>query len=149
MEPRTTQRPTLADPADGTDHAEDRRRIADIVRDVETGFNTKDADLAVEHFAADAVAINAVGGLVSGWDELAEAHRVGFAGFLAEQFARYEVGPITFVRPDVAIVLKEAWATDRSGADLDLDHAMRALYVFVKEDGRWWIAARGNTLVAR
>jgi hypothetical protein len=27
-------------------------------------------------------------------------------------------------------------------------HSMIALYVFVREDGRWWIAARQNTLVA-
>ena len=31
--------------------------------------------------------------------------------------------------------------------DLDVGHAMIALYVFVKEDGDWWVAARQNTLV--
>ena len=55
---------------------------------------------------------------------------------------------IRFVRPDVALVRKLAWATDADGKDLDVGHAMTALYVMVKSEGRWWIAARQNTLTA-
>ena len=53
-----------------------------------------------------------------------------------------------FVRPDVALVRKHARAITAEGEPLDLDHSMSALYVLTKEEGRWWIAARQNTLVA-
>jgi uncharacterized protein (TIGR02246 family) len=49
----------------------------------------------------------------------------------------------------VALAFKEATATDADGAPLELDHSMNALYVLVKEDGRWLVAARQNTLVPR
>ena len=49
----------------------------------------------------------------------------------------------------MALAYKEAYATEADGTPIDLDHAMNALYVLVKEDGRWLIAARQNTLVPR
>jgi uncharacterized protein (TIGR02246 family) len=141
----TTSRPTLAEDAD---HRDDIAAIHAVIADVELGYNTKDAVPAVEHFGADALVVNAAGAVVEGWDAIEEAHREGFAGFLKDGFVRYEVGPVTFVRPDVAIALKQARATEEDGTPIDVDPAMRALYVLVRQDGRWWIAARGNTLVA-
>ena len=52
-----------------------------------------------------------------------------------------------FLRPDVALAFKQAWATDADGTDLAADQAMVALYVLVCEQGRWWTAARANALV--
>ena len=54
---------------------------------------------------------------------------------------------MVFLRPDVALAIKQAWATDADGSDLTADPAMVAVYVLVREQGRWWIAARANTLV--
>jgi hypothetical protein len=39
-------------------------------------------------------------------------------------------------------------AVERGGEPIDVGHSMVALYVLVKEDGRWWVAARQNTPVA-
>ena len=55
---------------------------------------------------------------------------------------------MVFVRPDVAVAHKRARATTADGEPIDTDQSMIALYVFVKEDGRWWVAARQNTMVA-
>jgi ketosteroid isomerase-like protein len=52
-----------------------------------------------------------------------------------------------FIRPDVALAFKQAWATDATGELLDPDVAMVATYVMVKHDERWWIVSRANTLV--
>jgi uncharacterized protein (TIGR02246 family) len=144
--PTTTssEPPTLSDT---TDHTADVAEIRRIVGDVETAFNTNDVDLAVAHFAADATATTATGVHITGRDALLDAHRAGFAGALGDQFARYEVVEVTFPRPDVALAHKRAWAVDEHGVDLDVGHAMVALYVLVREGGRWWIAARANTLV--
>lgn len=80
---------------------------------------------------------------------LVEAHQaaVGPGGFLRDQYARYEVEDVTFVRPDVALARKLARAVSAEGAPVDLHHTMSALYVLAKEGGRWWIVARQNTLI--
>ena len=67
----------------------------------------------------------------------------------ADCYARYEVRDVRFVRPDVALVHKEAYAVTAGGEPIDLEHAMNALYVLVKQDGRWLVKARQNTLVPR
>lgn len=144
MNTSTTNRPSVAiagDPAD-------RQAIEDLISDIETAVNTDDVDLAVEHLAGDAWATTVGGHRSSGWDRLLAAHRDAFAVPLRDQHARYHVGDVTFVAPDVAVVHKLAWATDAEGDDLSDEPAMTALYVMVERDGRWWIAARANTLVA-
>jgi uncharacterized protein (TIGR02246 family) len=157
MEPPTVRAPSAPAVTDAgtdptTDHAARRRAdlaaIHQVIADVERGFNTNDAELAVRRFARDASAVAVTGVRTVGLDALLEAHRVGFAGPLRDQFARYEVGDVAFVAPDVALVHKRARAVDADGVSLDVGHAMVALYVLVRRGDRWWIAARQNTLVA-
>lgn len=131
-----------------TDHERDAEAIKRIIADIERGFNTKDPDLSVEHFAQNASAVNVAGVRLSGRDALLDANRRGLAGPLRDQFARYEVGDVVFLRPDMAIVHKRAWATTVDGEPIEVAHSMIALYVLVKEDELWWVAARQNTLVA-
>lgn len=42
---------------------------------------------------------------------------------------------------------RAARATTADGTLIDRDPAMVALYVLVREGGRWWVAARQNTPV--
>jgi hypothetical protein len=56
---------------------------------------------------------------------------------------------VVFVRPDVALAHKHAWAIDAAGERVDVGHAMSALYVLVREGGRWWVVSRQNTLVGQ
>jgi uncharacterized protein (TIGR02246 family) len=128
------------------DRAEDVRAIRDVVADIETGFNTNDAELCVRHFTDDGWSVGVTGVRVAGRPELLAAHRAGLAGPLREQHARYRVGEVSFPRPDVAIAQKYATAVDPAGRPLGVGHAMIALYVLVKDDGRWRVAARQNTL---
>jgi uncharacterized protein (TIGR02246 family) len=111
--------------------------------------NTEDVELSVRHFADDATVTSATGVRLTGRDALVEAHCTGFAGFLKDQYARYTIAGITFLRPDVALVHKEARAATPDGEPTDLDHTMVALYVMAKDGDRWQIAARANTLVPR
>ncbi|MEU2105517.1 SgcJ/EcaC family oxidoreductase [Nocardia sp. NPDC019255] len=131
------------------DHSADIAAIRQIVANAETGFNTNDADLLSADFTANAAVVNATGTLITGFDALLDAGRRGLAGFLADQYARYEIADITFLRPDVAIAHKRAWATTPDGEPVEHDHSMIALYVFVKEGERWYVAARQNTLVPK
>ena len=131
-----------------TEFESDRAAIARVIADIETGFNTNDAELSVAQFTSDASAVGVTGALASGHDALLEAHRAGFAGPLRDQHARYELGDVVFLRPDVAVAHKRAYATTPEGDLLDVGHAMIALYVLVRDDGRWRVAARQNTLVS-
>ncbi|MBN9111141.1 MAG: SgcJ/EcaC family oxidoreductase [Pseudonocardia sp.] len=133
-----------------TSAAADEVAVRQIIADVETGMNTNDPELMTRHFAADAVAVGVNGVPHVGRAALDAAHvaAVGPGGFLQDQYARYEVVDVRFVRPDVALVRKHAHAITADGEPLDLDHTMSALYVLTKDEGRWWIAARQNTLVA-
>jgi uncharacterized protein (TIGR02246 family) len=123
--------------------------IRRIVADIETGFNTKDGELTVRHFAEDGWSIGVTGVRVAGREALLDAHRTALAGPLRDQYARYRVGEIAFLRPDVAIAQKYATATDPQGRPIELDHTMIALYVLVKDGGRWQVAARQNTMAPR
>ena len=145
--PRTTDAPTDAPTvADLDGHPDDIAAITRIISDTEVAFNTNDAELLAEHFAADGEGVAVTGSRLIGRDQILESGWELLAGPLADQYARYVVDEIRFVRPDVALVRKFAWATDADGNDLDVGHAMTALYVVVKSDDRWWIAARQNTL---
>ncbi|MBF6168480.1 SgcJ/EcaC family oxidoreductase [Streptomyces gardneri] len=129
------------------DHTDDIAAIRQIVANAEAGFNANDAALLSADFTANAAVVNAMGTLITGFEALLDANRRGLAGFLKDQYARYEIADITFLRPDVAIAHKRAWATTADGELLDNDHAMIALYVLVKQGDRWYTAARQNTLV--
>ncbi|MFC9440162.1 SgcJ/EcaC family oxidoreductase [Nocardia sp. NPDC057030] len=147
MSAKTFQPPLVGDSS--VDHTADVAAIERIIGNVETAYNTNDAELMTADFTANAAVVNAAGALVVGRDALLDANRRGLAGFLKDQYVRYEVTDITFLRPDVAFAHKVARATTAEGEPIDLDHAMIALYVLVKEDGRWWTAARQNTLIPR
>ncbi|WP_062993478.1 SgcJ/EcaC family oxidoreductase [Nocardia anaemiae] len=141
----TTIQPVVADTT--VDHTDDIAAIEQIIANAQTAYNTNDAELMTADFTANAAVVNAVGALMVGKDALLEANRRGLAGFLKDQYVRYEVVDIVFLRPDIAIAHKLARATTAEGELIDLDHAMIALYVLVKENGRWWTAARQNTLI--
>lgn len=140
-------RPVVEDTT--TDHAADIAAIQQLIADVETGYNTNDAELMVSGFTANASAGNAVGMVITGYGSLLAAAERGLAGFLKDEYARYDVSDIVFLRPDVAVAHKVARATTAEGELIDRDPAMVALYVLVEEGNRWWVAARHNTPVPK
>lgn len=127
----------------------DIEEIKQVIADVERGFNANDAELMNRHLSPDAAVVSALGVRLVGLPEIMAVSEKGLAGPLRDQFARYEVRDVRFIRPDVALVHKEAFAVTAAGEPIDVEHAMNALYVMVKENGRWLVAARQNTLVPR
>jgi uncharacterized protein (TIGR02246 family) len=76
------------------------------------------------------------------------ASRSLFAGPLRDQRARSDLVDVLFVRPDEQdLARKNATAVGPDGEPLSVGHAMTALYVLVRENGRWWVVGRQNTLV--
>jgi uncharacterized protein (TIGR02246 family) len=132
---------------DHADHTADVAAIRRIIADVEKGFNDNDAELLVEHFAQNGSVVTAMGVQIDGREAMLESARAGLAGPLRDERARYELADVVFVRPDVALAHKHAWAVDETGEPKNVGHEMNALYVLVREDGRWWVVSRQNTLV--
>ncbi|ASR37864.1 DUF4440 domain-containing protein [Prauserella marina] len=143
METKNAQSPVVKGP--GTDA--DIAALKKVIEDTETAYNTNDAELMTKYFAAEASVVNAVGKRIVGREALLAANQQGLASFLKDQYVRYDVIEINFVRPDVALVHKQARATTSAGRLIDEDPAMLALYVLEKENDRWWIVVRQNTLV--
>lgn len=127
----------------------DIEEIEQVIANVERGFNTNDAALMNKDFAQDAAVVNVAGLRLVGLAAIMAASQTGLAGPLRDQYARYRVRDVRFVRPDVALVHKEAFAVTADGELIDVEHVMNALYVMVKQDGRWLVTARQNTLVPR
>ncbi|MGY1690752.1 SgcJ/EcaC family oxidoreductase [Geodermatophilus sp. SYSU D01105] len=130
----------------------DRDQWAAVIADIERGSNTKDPVLSVTHFLPEAWTVTVAGSEAEGREALLEAHRRGLSGPLRDQYARYDYARYDVVRvalpaPDVAVLQEHARVTDADGRPLDVGHAMTALYVFVRRDGRWQVLARQNTLV--
>lgn len=132
---------------DRPDHT-DLAAIRAVIAQAEHAFNTDDADLLVASMAADVVAVGVNGARVLGREAVLATARAAFAGPLRDQYARYEVVDVSCIGPDVALAHKNAHATSADGVPIDVGHAMTALYVLARRDGRWWIVARQNTLVS-
>lgn len=131
----------------GTDHTGDVEDVRRVIADAEKAFNGNDADLLVEHLARNVGAVGVTGSVLAGRAAVLEVSRALFAGPLRDQRARYELADVLFVRPDVALARKYATAVDAEDVPLSVGHTMTALYVLVRERGRWWVVARQNTLV--
>ena len=138
----------LPDMTDSTaDSTDDMAAVRAVIAQTERAFNTHDPDLLVAPMADDVVTVGVNGARMMGRAAVLDAARAGFAGPLRDQYARYDVAHVSFPRPDVALVHKDATATDPDGTPVGVGHAMRALYVLVRGDDGWRIAARQNTLV--
>lgn len=141
-------RPVISDAT--TDHKADDAAIRQIIANVQAGYNANDAELMNVDIAANASVGNAVGVQFDGVEAILDISRKGLAAkALKPGFAHYEVTDVTFLREDVAIAHKQAKEADQHGEPIESEPSMRALYVLVREDGQWWIAARQNTLIPK
>ena len=130
------------------DRQTDVEALRAIIADVQRGFNDNDPDLLAAHFTEDGTAVNVMGALLEGRESMVRTGRELLAGPLKDERARYDVRDIAFLTADVAIAHKTARAVNLGGADIDDRDTMIALYVFVRREDRWLIAARQNTLIA-
>ena len=124
--------------------------IEDVIRHAETAFNANDPEAFAQIFTDDAWSVGVAGEVLHGHQEILETSRRLFAGALKEQYARYVVDELRHLSPQVAIARTMAYAIDADGNDLDVGHAMVALYVLIGgEEQGWRVIARQNTIVGR
>ena len=121
--------------------------IHQTITEMEAAFNQHDADKLDRHFTQYATWVNVVGVRLSGWNQINEAHKNTLAGPLRNSYAHYSVESIHFVRPDVAIAHIHQYPTTSEGKTIENGQGSLAIYVMVKEQGTWQIAAGQNTFV--
>jgi uncharacterized protein (TIGR02246 family) len=140
------QRPDLA-----RDVADAAAAVSDFVGGLQSGHDARDADILNAQFAADVEWGSPFGALVEGYDRLHPIHvrfqALGDGG----PPVRYEVRHVHPVADDVVIAHVARLVLDPAGEprpptdEPDEPFSEMAMFVLVRRDGRWWLAAGQNT----
>ena len=127
--------------------------VQGLVAELQAGLDSRDADVYNRHFAADVIWGSPFGATVHGYDRLHAIHIQLKREQRGGPSSRYEIVAVLSPAPDVALAQVRRVALDPDGqpvtpsADLTGSFSEMALYVLVRRDGTWWLAAGQNTPV--
>ncbi|RDH13410.1 nuclear transport factor 2 family protein [Tsukamurella pulmonis] len=130
-----TTRPDLNLPDSGADEP-----IGQLVAALQLGYDIGDADQYDSAFAADILWGTPKGQWLAGYADLNAAHRRMMRGVPIEPRSRFEL--VQKVQPALGVVVTQIRRTALNGGFSEV-----AMYVLVKHDDRWWLAAAQNTPV--
>jgi len=122
-----------------------------LVAELQAGLGDRDAERYNRHFAADVMWGSPYGATVEGYDELHAIHERLHASQNRGR-SRYEIVRVLTPTPDVALAQVRRTALDERGEAIpsvegEERFSEMALYVLVRRDGDWWLAAGQNTVV--
>jgi uncharacterized protein (TIGR02246 family) len=152
-------RQTLSDPellASAT------QAVEELIAALQSGWDTSSADVFDAPFAADVVWGSPFGQTISGYDKLNQLHKMIMSkGALPKSV--YEIVNVLALREGAVVAhvrrrnLGEGEGKEGEGKDVGEDLAGKkvgdgrfdemAMYVLIKREGRWWLAAGQNTVV--
>jgi uncharacterized protein (TIGR02246 family) len=142
-------RPTLG--AEGAEAQEAIDAVARPVEELQAGWDQHDADLSNRHFAADIMWGSPFGATVYGYEELHAIHVRLKQQKRGGPSTRFEIVRVLAPAPGVAVAQVRRVALDADGQpiepsdDVTGSFSEMALYVLVRRDGVWWLAAGQNT----
>ncbi|WP_236519020.1 YybH family protein [Sandaracinus amylolyticus] len=135
----TPERPTLA-------ASDERTAVDEFVHELQQAIDHADADLFNRSFAADVLWGSPFGAVVDGYDAIHAIHARMFASVAPVAGAsRYVVEHARLPTPDVAIAYVRRITSVRATGEAEpgkpgtFDEL--ALFVLVRRDERWWLAA--------
>lgn len=143
-------RPTLSDPQS---QPTARAAVDEFVAGLQAGIDTADAETYNADFGDDVAWGSPYGATVIGYGTLHSIHRQMFGAASAATGAssRYETAHVIAPTPDTAIAQVRRVALDADGEQIPIDDpstfSEMALYVLVRRDGKWWLAAGQNTMM--
>jgi len=127
------------------DRAADEAAIRDNVKQLVTGWNTKNGAAFAKPFAEDADYVIINGHYIKGREAIATAHQRIFDTIFKDTTITLNVTQVRFIRPDVAVV----HASGRRDSPVkELNQSATLSFVMTKEGKTWTIAAFQNTAVA-
>lgn len=145
-------RPSLGRGDDAAQRA--KQAVVDFVDELQAGWDEHDADVSNAHFANDIVWGSPFGVALQGYEKLHATHvrlkQQGRGG----TSSRYEIVQVLAPAADVAIAHVRRVALDDDGqpveptSDVAGAFSEMALYVLVRRNRTWWLAAGQNTIVS-
>lgn len=132
---------TLAPPAVSS---EDQAAVHEIVQRITQSWKAQDAGGLSTVYAEDA-SIILPGANLKGLPQIRE--------FMARAFATKWKGTqvlgqpleLRYLRDDVLLLVSQGGAYAPGASEVPEENAIRGMWIFVKQDGKWTIAAYGNT----
>ncbi|MGH8128535.1 MAG: SgcJ/EcaC family oxidoreductase [Gammaproteobacteria bacterium] len=127
--------------------------VAHLVAELQTGWEQHDAEITDGHLAADVAWGNPFGAIVNGYDRLHGIHVKLKEQSKGGSASRFEVERVLVSAPGVTVAHVKRVALKANGqpvepsSDTSNAFSEMALYVLVRRDGAWWVAAGQNTPV--
>jgi uncharacterized protein (TIGR02246 family) len=124
--------------------------VDEFAAGLQAGLDQRDADVLNRQFAGDVVWGTPFGALVDGYDRLHPIHE-RFQRSDTRPAARYAIRHVMAVSDDVVVahIARLVLGPDGSPlaptADLGQPFSELAMYVLVRRNGRWWLAAGQHT----
>ncbi|GHP00073.1 hypothetical protein KSF_101200 [Reticulibacter mediterranei] len=125
--------------------------IAVFVSELQQGWDQRDAAISNRHFAADVAWGSPYGATVHGYDQLHAIHTRLKQQDTGGAASRYEIVRAFAVSDDVIMAHVARYALNPEGQPIESSSettdafSEMALYVLVRRDGAWWLAAGQNT----
>ncbi|OAA23447.1 hypothetical protein UG55_10377 [Frankia sp. EI5c] len=150
------QTPTMSTPRPSSPrprlHQPDRDAQADeavrqLVEHLQVGLDRGDADHYDRQFAADVLWGSPYGMTLTGFELLNSIHRAQLARPTVAR-SRYEPVQTLMPTPDVVITHVRRRALPDADGTEPTGFSEMAMYVLVRRDGQWWLAAGQNTPIA-
>jgi uncharacterized protein (TIGR02246 family) len=135
--------------AQGIGAAEDEQEIRRVIVSMTEGFNSHDGIAASRMYQDDARLVTVRGEVMKGRSEIERGLSAIFASRAKNATHRTLDQTIRFIRPDVAVahVTNELSGLVAPDGQPLPSHQELSLRVFVKEAGKWHVAAFHNTMV--
>lgn len=130
---------------------EAEQAAAALAAELQAGWDARNADVSNRHFAADILWGSPFGATVHGYHDLHAIHTRLKQQGRGGTSCRYETVKVLAPTPGVAIaqIRRTALGDDghpiRPTSDLSGPFSEMALYVLIRRDGAWWLAAGQNT----